>query len=441
MVRATLDDFGLVGWPKTSGSRGIHVYVRIERRWTFDRGAPRRAGARARGRAARARARDEQVVEGRAPRRVPRLQPEREGPHGRERVLGAADARRARVGAADLGRARRRASRPTSRWRRCRRASRRSAIGTPASTSIRARSSALLELSARQEREGLGDAPWPPHYRKQAGEPPRVQPSKRRVTAAEAGESKHPLIEIGRAPKKDDALAGARALEGAPPGRGRAPRAGRRARRRDARPLHDLDAHPRQPAARARGAAPAAGSARSRTTTPNEWAGVGDRRLTLGAEDLRELVRRRDLELIVAAVAPAACRAASAGRSPRGGTRSPCMWSYFTSQTRSIRSGSHDRSLPALQRLWPPGIRVVSPPPASAHSRHGCSSSAPLAQRRELRRELPARRHRERRGHADVMQPPLRRRRARAAASRRARPSRPCASGSRRRRSRRCARA
>src|SRR5881397_3079139 len=36
VVRATLDDFKLVGWPKTSGSRGIHVYVRIERRWTFD---------------------------------------------------------------------------------------------------------------------------------------------------------------------------------------------------------------------------------------------------------------------------------------------------------------------------------------------------------------------------------------------------------------------
>jgi hypothetical protein len=60
---------------------------------------------------------------------------------------------------------------------------------------------ALLELSARQEREGQGDAPWPPHYRKQAGEPPRVQPSKRRVP-------KHPLIEIGRAGRKDDALAG-----------------------------------------------------------------------------------------------------------------------------------------------------------------------------------------------------------------------------------------
>jgi hypothetical protein len=58
----------------------------------------------------------------------------------------------------------------------------------------------LLELSARHEREGLGDAPWPPHYKKQASEPPRVQPSRRRV-------SKHPLIEVSRARRKEDALA------------------------------------------------------------------------------------------------------------------------------------------------------------------------------------------------------------------------------------------
>jgi hypothetical protein len=38
----------------------------------------------------------------------------------------------------------------------------------------------LLDLSARQERDGQGDAPWPPHYRKQYGEPPRAQPSRRR---------------------------------------------------------------------------------------------------------------------------------------------------------------------------------------------------------------------------------------------------------------------
>jgi hypothetical protein len=59
----------------------------------------------------------------------------------------------------------------------------------------------LLELSERQERQGQGDAAWPPHYRKQRGEPPRVQPSKARA-------AKFPLIEIGRAKLKKDALAG-----------------------------------------------------------------------------------------------------------------------------------------------------------------------------------------------------------------------------------------
>ncbi len=68
---------------------------------------------------------------------------------------------------------------------------------------------ALLELSARQEKEGLGDAPWPPHYAKQPGEPPRVQPSKRK-TASPTGRrvSTKPLLEIGRAHRKQDALAG-----------------------------------------------------------------------------------------------------------------------------------------------------------------------------------------------------------------------------------------
>ncbi|HEY7473020.1 MAG TPA: DNA primase, partial [Gemmatimonadota bacterium] len=59
----------------------------------------------------------------------------------------------------------------------------------------------LLELSARHEREGQGDAPWPPHYKKQPGEPARVQPSRARA-------AKNPLIEIGRAKRKKDALAG-----------------------------------------------------------------------------------------------------------------------------------------------------------------------------------------------------------------------------------------
>ena len=69
----------------------------------------------------------------------------------------------------------------------------------------------LLELSGRHEKEGMGDAPWPPHYKKQEGEPSRVQPS-RAKSAPSAGKSrrvsKRPLIEIGRASKKEDALEG-----------------------------------------------------------------------------------------------------------------------------------------------------------------------------------------------------------------------------------------
>ena len=80
---------------------------------------------------------------------------------------------------------------------------------------------ALLELSDRQEGEGQGDAPWPPHYRKQEGEPPRVQPSNRKGAAKKTAKAaktaasstgrrvpKLPLLEIGRAKKKADALAG-----------------------------------------------------------------------------------------------------------------------------------------------------------------------------------------------------------------------------------------
>jgi len=89
----------------------------------------------------------------------------------------------------------------------------------------------LLELAARDAAAGLPDAPWPPHYDKQADEPPRVQPSKRRAPAApgagppapagapepatgKAGgptgrrRSSMPLIEVARAATKDEALRG-----------------------------------------------------------------------------------------------------------------------------------------------------------------------------------------------------------------------------------------
>jgi DNA ligase D-like protein (predicted polymerase) len=200
VVRATLGDFGLVGWPKTSGSRGIHVYVRIERRWTFDEVR----------RAALALARE---VE----RRVPDLATSRwwkEERHGvfldynqnaKDRTIAAAYSVRPRPDA--------RVSAPLT-WDEvdaCEPGdftlgtmpSRFAEMGDRhAGMDLHPCSIAgVLELSARQEREGLGDAPWPPHYQKQPGEPARVQPSRRRTPS-------RPLIEIGRARRKDDGLAG-----------------------------------------------------------------------------------------------------------------------------------------------------------------------------------------------------------------------------------------
>ena len=300
VVRATLDDFGLVGWPKTSGSRGMHVYVRIERRWTFDE-VRRAALALAREVERRAPgARDEQVVEGRAPRRVPRLQPEREGPHGRERVLGAA-------------RRRTRASRRRSTWDEidaCDPADftlrddagalrARSAIGTPAIDSRPCSLDALLELSARQEREGLGDAPWPPHYRKQPGE---AAARRRRRERRDA--DVHPLHrDRPRAQKKADALAGLERWKARHPDASRAPRsrptcsstrcaAASRTWTRIRVNLQHVPAELR----------PAQEPLDPDEDMADDWSGVS--RAAAGrAEDLLELVRRRDLELIVAAVA------------------------------------------------------------------------------------------------------------------------------------------
>ncbi len=199
-VRSALDDLSLVGWPKTSGSRGIHVYVRIHPRWTF-------AEVR---RAALALARE---VERRAPALATSKwwKEERHGvfldynQNAKDRTVAAAYSVRPTVDA--------RVSAPLS-WDEidaCEPAdftlatmpSRFATLGDRHDGIDRAPCSldALVELSARQEREGQGDAPWPPHYRKQAGEPARVQPSRRRVPA-------HPLVEIARARQKTDALAG-----------------------------------------------------------------------------------------------------------------------------------------------------------------------------------------------------------------------------------------
>jgi DNA ligase D-like protein (predicted polymerase) len=210
VVRATLDELGLVGWPKTSGSRGIHVYVRIERRWNFDEVR----------RAALAFARE---IEQRAPGLATSKwwKEERHGvfldynQNAKDRTIASAYSVRptadARVSAPlawdeieDCNPADFTLSSMPARFAEV--GDRHSAIDEhPCSID------SLLELSARQERDGQGDAPWPPHYRKQAGEPARVQPSKRRSPASRPTAErrrKHPLIEIGRAPRKDDALAG-----------------------------------------------------------------------------------------------------------------------------------------------------------------------------------------------------------------------------------------
>ncbi len=217
VVHATLDDFGLVGWPKSSGSRGIHVYVRIERRWTFDQVR----------RAALALARE---VERRAPELATSKwwKEERHGvfldynQNAKDRTIASAYSVRPTPDA--------RVSAPLS-WdeidvcapedftletmpSRCAETGDRHAPIDRHPCSL----ASVIELSARQEREGLADAPWPPHYRKQSGEPARVQPSRRRTPATFAEGSggpprlqrrrKHPLVEIGRAQRKEDALAG-----------------------------------------------------------------------------------------------------------------------------------------------------------------------------------------------------------------------------------------
>jgi DNA ligase D-like protein (predicted polymerase) len=203
VVRAALADFGLTGWPKTSGSRGLHVLVRIERRWTFDQVR----------RAALALARD---VERRAPELATSAwwKEQRHGvfidynQNAKDRTVASAWSVRPRPDA--------RVSMPVS-WQElddCDPAAftlwtapkRLQAAGDPhAAIDDRAGSlEALLELSARHEAGGQGDAPWPPHYRKADGEPKRAPPSK-------TARKEAPLIEVARADREADAIAAAQA--------------------------------------------------------------------------------------------------------------------------------------------------------------------------------------------------------------------------------------
>ena len=202
LVRDVLGEHGLRGWPKTSGSRGMHVNVRIERRFSFDQVR----------RAALALARE---VERRAPDRASSKwwKEERRGvfldynQNAKDRTVASAWSVRPTPDA--------RVSMPLA-WEEVpacdpaaftltTAAARFTAHGDAAAGIDAAAGSldSLLEMSAAHEAAGLGDAPWPPHYRKQRGEPPRVAPSRRKSLAL--------LITVAKAADKADALAG---LEG-----------------------------------------------------------------------------------------------------------------------------------------------------------------------------------------------------------------------------------
>src|SRR5438445_4920305 len=212
LVRDVLDAHGLRGWPKTSGSRGMHVNVRLQRRWSFDQVR----------RAALALARE---VERRAPERATSKwwKEERRGvfldynQNAKDRTVASAWSVRPTPDA--------RVSMPLG-WDEV--AGCDPAVFTlttaPARLAERGDAAAgideaagsldgLLELSASQEAAGLGDAPWPPHYRKQHDEPPRVAPSRRKASDANDKRrgrrpSTQALITVARAAHKEDALAG-----------------------------------------------------------------------------------------------------------------------------------------------------------------------------------------------------------------------------------------
>jgi bifunctional non-homologous end joining protein LigD len=208
VARQVLTDMGLTGWPKTTGSRGIHIYARIEPRWTFTQVR----------RAAVALARE---IERRAPGEATSRwwKEERHGvfvdynQNAKDRTVASAYSVRPRPDA--------RVSAPL-RWEEvpdCDPAAftidtmpqRYASIGDPgAGIDNTAGSLArLLELADADEAAGLPDAPWPPHFERQDGEAPRVQPSRARAgTPTGRRQSTMPLIEIARAASEAEALAG-----------------------------------------------------------------------------------------------------------------------------------------------------------------------------------------------------------------------------------------
>jgi len=204
-VRSFLEEMGLEGWPKTSGSRGIHVNVRIQPKWTFDE-VRRAALALSR------------AIE----RRVPAVasskwwKEERHGvfldynQNAKDRTTCSAYSVRPLPDA--------RVSTPLL-WQEvpdCHPGDftvltvprRFEQLGDPhAGMDATAGSlERLLELAAKDDQAGLGDAPWPPHFRKMQGEAPRVAPSRSKSAAKQR--AKMPLIVVANSPSKEAALDG-----------------------------------------------------------------------------------------------------------------------------------------------------------------------------------------------------------------------------------------
>jgi len=208
-VKALLEEVGLRGWPKTSGSRGMHVNVRIEPRWTF---TEVRRAALALSRA----------VERRAPQLATSKwwKEERHGvfldynQNAKDRTTCSAYSVRPLPDA--------RVSTPLE-WdevMECDPAEftvftvpeRFAKKGDPHAEMDAAAGSleALLEMAARDEAEGLGDAPWPPHFRKMEGEGARVAPSRAKSAAKKTGARvpKMPLVVVANSTDKQAALEG-----------------------------------------------------------------------------------------------------------------------------------------------------------------------------------------------------------------------------------------
>ena len=209
VTRAVLEENGLSAWPKTTGSRGMHVYARIEPRWGFT--DVRRAALA-------------------VSREVERLAPglatskwwkeERVGvfldynQNAKDRTIAAAYSVRPNQRAlvsAPLTWDEVPACDPADFTLRAMPARLRERGDPAAGMDARPGSlDSLLEVAARHEAAGLGDAPWPPHYARQRREPPRVSPSRRRGGPSPTGRrrSTMPLIVIAQAKTEAEARAG-----------------------------------------------------------------------------------------------------------------------------------------------------------------------------------------------------------------------------------------